>query len=102
MHAFELCKIIKKRPRHYFNGRQSLEKLDLFLAAYEAGANSNHGKLVGMEDMRSFNCWVAKQLGYGESTSGWCNMILSKADSDEKAFDLFFELLDKYQSQEHL
>jgi hypothetical protein len=49
--------------------------------------------------LRAFNTWVAKELGFAESTSGWCNMILARAESEDKAFDMFFELLDRFRGR---
>ena len=87
------------------DGEKSIRRLRSFLAGYEAGVGYQAGgnwdqmKLTGAEDMGYFNAWVAKRLNYSESGSGWCNMILSKAGADDKAFDLFFELLDTYRSE---
>jgi hypothetical protein len=102
MHIFELCDAIRRRPAIYLDGDKSIKRLRSFLVGYEAGvgfqagSDVNQRKLIGAEDIRSFNDWVAKRLGYGNSTSGWCNMILSRTDSDEKAFDMFFQLLDEF------
>jgi hypothetical protein len=98
MHVFDLCDRIREKPSIFLDGDKSLRRLRSFLTGYEAG--SNGVGLAGAEDLRMFNLWVAEQLGFSESTSGWCNMVGLKAGSDEKAFDLFFELLDKYRSQE--
>lgn len=102
MHIFELCDAIRRRPAIYLSGDKSIKCLRSFLVGYEAGVgfqaspDLNQSKLTGAEDMRSFNDWVAKRLGYSNSTSGWCNMILSRADSEERAFEMFFRLLDEF------
>lgn len=102
MHLFELCDNITRRPAIYLDGDKSIIRLRSFLVGYEAGVGYQAGpgatqlKLVAAEDMRSFNNWVAEQFGYSNSTRGWCNMILERAGSDEKAFDLFCQLLNKY------
>jgi hypothetical protein len=105
MHLFELCNHIKEKPALFLDGEKSIRRLSSFINGYQAGVGYQAGgsldqlKLTGAEGMREFNSWVAKQLGFSESTSGWCNMILSKAGSDKKAFNLFFELLDKYRNE---
>ena len=44
---------------------------------------------------------VAAQLGFGNSTSGWCSMIMEKsANDDEKAYHSFFDLLEKFCTEE--
>ena len=96
MHIFELCDQIRKRPGIFLDGDKSIRRLRSFLVGFEFGVGSTGGEIQGPEDMRKFNLWVASQLGYTESTSGWCNMILSEAGTDERAFDVFFEMLDKY------
>jgi hypothetical protein len=104
MHIFELCDEIRKRPGLLLDGDKSIKRLRSFLAGYEAGVAYQTGgdssvlKLTGAEDLRSFNSWVAKQLGIAEATSGWCSMILGHAGSDEKAFGEFFQLLDEYRN----
>jgi hypothetical protein len=98
MHAFDLCDRIREKPSIFLDGDKSLKGLRSFLAGYEVGSSNGKG-FSGAEDLRKFNAWVAEQLDFSESTSGWCNMITSKAGSDEKAFNLFFELLDKYRGR---
>src|SRR5579859_4280709 len=96
MHIFELCELIRRKPDFFLDGDRSVKRLRSFLVGFETGANSKQGELTGQEDIRQFNSWVASQLGFSNSTSGWCNMILSKAKTDEEAFEVFFDLLDKY------
>jgi hypothetical protein len=104
MHIFELCDWIRRRPAIALDGDKSIKRLRSFLVGYEAGvgfqagSDLNHSKLSGSEDMRLFNDWVARQLGYGNSTSGWCNMITARAGSDEQAFEMFFQLLDQFRN----
>ena len=52
-------------------------------------------------DFNDFFDWVAKKLGYGESTSGWQNMIEDQRPDQEEALWLFFELLDEFRGIEH-
>lgn len=102
MSVYQLLDIIRNDAPFYLREQKSLKALRVYLSGFEDGLIEGGKKQGIFGELRPFNSWVAKQLGFGESTSGWCNMILSKAGSDEKAFDLFFELLDKYRSQECL
>ena len=51
---------------------------------------------LGLNIPRDFHDWVAYRTHYRESTSGWCNMIVSTTESEEEAFDRFFELLEEH------
>jgi hypothetical protein len=103
MHVFELYERIRNKPGMFIR-EKSLKRLCAFMDGYLAGVGYQTGseweqaKVTGHEDLRKFNSWVAIELGFSKSTMGCENMILSKAPSDEKAFDMFFELLDKYRN----
>jgi hypothetical protein len=60
------------------------------MIGYELGAQRGI-----FSDFRPFNSWLARKFGLPEP-SGWCNMVTAQAGSDEKAFDLFFQLLDQF------
>jgi hypothetical protein len=81
-----------------FAGEKSLKKLHAFLAGYEAAVGEFHVKDAAVfSDFRPFNEWVAKHYGYAKAGArSWYTIILSKTESDEQAFDVFFELLDTY------
>lgn len=96
MNVDELLDGIRKRPNFYLENQKSLRILRSFLVGFDYGLSKSGNQPSVYEQLRHFNDWVSVQLGFGESTGGWCNMIVSKAGSDEKAFDLFFELFDKY------
>src|SRR6266576_3801595 len=92
MDAYELVEIVRKKPGFYLYG-QSLRQLHSLLIGYEIGAKQG---ICG--DFRPFNMWLAKQFDLPEA-SGWCNKIVARAGSNEAAFDLFFELLDKFRKE---
>ncbi len=101
MHVFNILEAIRS-PRGlsiYLDGDKSLRRLRSFLVGYDGGLGQCGVQLEGHEELRAFEQWVAKQLEFGGSTCGWCNMILSKAGSDERAFDMFFELLDRFKQE---
>jgi hypothetical protein len=90
MDAYELVEIIRKKPGFYMHGGKSLRQLQAIIIGYEMGARQGISS-----DFRPFNRWLAQKYGLPEP-SGWCNMVISQAGSDEKAFDLFYELLDDF------
>ncbi len=96
LHLFKLCRLVEQRPGIYLDDERSLKRLRSFLVGYEAG-NSREVEVIGGEDFRHFSKWVADRLGYSSDSRGWCNMILQKAGSDEKAFQLFFKLLGEFE-----
>ncbi len=92
---YELLDSVRKMPNAYLDER-SLKSLRTFLSGYDA-AFASIGRFEDMSgQLRPFNEWVAKELGFSNSTRGWHNMISMKAESEEKSFDLFFELLEKF------
>jgi hypothetical protein len=86
----------------YFHGGKSLKRLCAFIdgylggAAYQASGKWEDMKVTGHEDLQQFNSWVGKELGFSSSTRGYENMIFSKVSSDEDAYEMFFQLLDKF------
>jgi len=98
MDVFQLLDVVRKDPGAYLGDRKSLRMLWAFLMGYEVGITTC-GKPAIFSDFHPFNKWVAKELGFAEPTSGWRNMVAARSDSDEKAFDRFFELLDRYKRE---
>jgi hypothetical protein len=93
MDAYELVEIVRKKPGFYLHTVKSLRQLHSLLIGYEIGAKQGI-----CSDFRPFNRWLAEEFGLPEA-SGWCNMIITRAGSDEAAFDLFFELLDRFRKE---
>lgn len=94
---FELFDWIKKRPAIFLDGDPSLKRLRSFLVGYDCGLGRVHFALRDHAIFDQFNDWVAAHLGFGNSTSGWCNMILAKSGNDDaKAYHFFFDLLDQF------
>jgi hypothetical protein len=98
MNIFSLLDAVEKRHRFYLH-EKSLKELDSFLAGFDCACSVTEQERESIKQLNGLNDWVARQLGFAESTSGWCNMILERAGSDEKGFDLFFELVDKYRQE---
>lgn len=96
MHIFELCDRIRESLSIFLDGDKSLKRLRSFVVGHESGSSLSKDPLTGQEEMLLFSNWVADSLGYINSTRGWCNMILEKNGTDEKAYYAFYELLDNF------
>jgi hypothetical protein len=77
----------------------SLYRLHSFLTGYTGGLGRVGFALRDEADFHRFHDWVARRLGFFESTSGWVNMIRDKSTSDAEAFARFFELLDEFKNE---
>ena len=93
---------IRKRPALYL-GSLSISKLYSYINGYEAACS-----FKGIEDQLKprwvlFHEFVKRKTNFYESTSGWCNMILTQCEGDEeKAVGLFFEYFDEFRNGETL
>ncbi len=96
MNAFEILDIIRRRPAYV---DKSLTLLRSFLMGFEMGIQSCGVQESTLGEMRPFSIWVAKELGFRGYSKGWCKMIRESTDSEERAFEYFFELLDKYKKE---
>lgn len=94
---FEDLDAVRRHPNLAGVEGKSLTALKAFLCGYDAGLI--RGGDEQPVSLRAFNTWVAKELGFAEPTSGWCKMILARAGSEDKAFDMFFELLDRFRGR---
>jgi len=99
MDIIELFEEIRRRPGIYIDGDKSLKRVRSFLVGYQVGAATTARELTDREHFHRFDEWVASRLGYTGSSRGWCDMILGRAGSDEKAYEMFFELLDEFKAQ---
>lgn len=92
----DVLQLIRQGPGFFLDGDRSLKRLRSFLVGYQCGLARGHLVLCSHDSFKDFDGFVAKELGFAESTSGWCNMILEKAGSDETGYELFYKLLDKF------
>lgn len=92
-----LIDAIRQRPGMYF-GSKSLTAFYHFLGGYQTacGIHQIVDDRLGLVIPADFHDWVAYRTHFRESTSGWCNMIVETTDSEERAFDCFFELLEEH------
>jgi hypothetical protein len=94
--VYDLLEWVRKRPTMYLDNSPTIQKLAVLIAAYDAGLGHVGFVLRDGADFHRFHDWVAKRLGFFESTSGWANMIREKSTSDEEAFTMFYVLLDEF------
>jgi hypothetical protein len=84
-----------------FTGENTLKSIEHFLAGYQFAITQY--KITQCNDElfipHEFHDWVAYRLHFFESTSGWCNMICAKTESDNEAIALFFKLLIEFRSR---
>jgi hypothetical protein len=86
---------IKKMPEIYLF-RKSILLLESFIGGFiyahfiENGYESSEENFTG-----KFNTWVANRYNISDSLN-WASMIMLQMKDEEKAFDLFYELLDEY------
>jgi phosphoribosylanthranilate isomerase len=95
--VYEFFEKLKERPAMYV-GAKSLTRLQMFFYGYCYALSLQDIEFPQKQFAAySFHDWIAKKFGWNESTSGWLNMILKEVnDDDEKAFDLFFALLEEF------
>ena len=88
-----LIDAIRKRPAMYL-GHASLTALYNFYVGYQTacGLHQIQDDRLGLEIPTDFNDWVAYRTHFRESTSGWCNMIVSTSELEEKALHRFFSV----------
>jgi len=98
MSIYEWLEMIRPKPGLYL-GKRSIERLDMLLAGIGFGLGMVGLSLRDAHDFHRFHDWVAKRLGFYESTSGWCNMIREKSASDEEALNQFFVLLNEFRKE---
>ena len=95
---YDVLEAIRSRPAMYIP-EPSIKQLRAFLDGYLGGLGRVRYAVRGEADLRRFNEWIARRLGFPEPTSGWCNMIRTKSLSDEDAFTRFFMLLDEFRKE---
>lgn len=95
---YDLLEAVRKRPAVCID-EPSISRLNLFLASYTAGLGRVGFALKDQTDFHRFHDWIARRLGYGNSTSGWANMIRDKSASEADAFGQFFVYLDEFRKE---
>lgn len=94
---YEVLYPIMFRPQMYF-GRKSLSDLSHFLLGFEYALDYSQSKFETGLFFSEFESWsLNKLIGKNESPYRLVGIILQKTNNDEeKAFDLFFALLEEF------
>ncbi len=79
-------------------GKKSLSWLALYLMGFQEGVFYSQGTFDTKQILqKEFNDYIARKLKIKDSKNGWLKNILHKTnDDEEKAFDLFFALLEEF------
>jgi hypothetical protein len=98
---YELLDAIRLRPAMYLS-EPSITALYNFINGYSFHNEARFEIQKGTDPpFPEFHNWTAMRLGFKESTSGWCKMLLKVKNGDEeKAFQRFFVLLDEFRGRQ--
>ena len=98
-YLYEMLQSIKQRPGMYL-GRCSITRLRSFLDGY-MGARQDLGlPLTEQErEFEGFQEWIQKKFRITSSQS-WAKIILFYSADEREALDKFFDLFEKFLSQE--
>lgn len=89
---YELAQKVKQRPQMFFGKELRLSELAAFLFGYGL-----HPVPVGDIPFEYFNRWTKHKLNTWGSNHNWVTVILKACNADEeKAFWLFFDLLEEF------
>ncbi|WP_143710890.1 hypothetical protein [Saccharophagus degradans] len=73
---YDLIETISTRTAMY-TGEHKLSNIRSFIDGYTFSIKNKAESLEFLSDFPGFHDWVAKRLGFYESTAGWQNMILA-------------------------
>ena len=94
----DLISQIRTRTAMY-TGDNKLSSLRSFIDGFRFALNTHSIEINENEPLPFwfFHEWVARYYHWGESTAGWCYMILKENNNDEeKSLKIFFELYDQF------
>jgi len=97
MNIYELLDFLRRRPAMYI-WHNSVTHLRVFVDGYFF-CQSPTGSNLSTEQpdfFGGFNHWVADELGFDGTSSGWAGMIATRSIVPEHGLWLFYQLLDKY------
>jgi hypothetical protein len=98
---------IQGRPGMYL-GQPSIRLLRAYIDGvfHLSSWGLGNVKITSDPPFKAFHEWVKEKYGYGESTSGWCNMLLAQAtievgfqDAEAHAMTKFFKDLAEFRVQ---
>jgi len=73
---YELIEALSMRTAMY-TGEHKLSNIRSFIDGYTFGIQNEEKLTKFLSNFPEFHDWVAKKLGFYESTAGWQNMILA-------------------------
>ncbi len=94
--VLDLIQRIRERPGMYI-AWPSIRNLQMFLAGCDYGRREA-GAAVEDRFLAGFDDWVRERFKI-RSSHGWASIIEFYGQSEQGAWDLFCELLDKYLAQ---
>lgn len=91
---YELLSEIKSRPTMWL-GAAAIRRLEAFLHGFWY---ARHDVMPAeMPPFELLHDWTAVRFNQGESTAGWCNMLMHECQGNEAAaLQLFFALLEEF------
>lgn len=100
--VFELMKIIQKRPGMYLWDQKTVKSLIIYISAYSFWVWIFEKEyLLESENFNKFQdyiiektIWMANRTN--ECWKYWDCLLKATNNDEEKAFDLFFELMDEF------
>lgn len=93
--AYELMKKIREKPGLYL-GEKSLTRLNFFIFGYEHKEQELGLQLTN--EIAGFDEFTREKYGDKMTLNCW-ERVLRNTDSEEVAFDKFFELLDEFMAK---
>ncbi len=94
-YLYDLLARIKQRPGMYL-GKVSLTRLKMLLMGYSMSRGELGLQLTQQEkQFAQFQQWIQRKYQIN-SSQGWESIILSQVEDEKLAFDLFFELFEKF------
>lgn len=84
---------IKEKPGLYLR-KKSINNLRMFISGYISRQHEIDPDFRTSFD--NFSSYVNRYYNYGSESLDWERIIFFVINDDEKAFDVFYELLDKY------
>lgn len=95
---YDLLEKIKQKPGLYI-GRANISDLFMFLVGYKCAIREMKIDLSDQEkDFFEFQPWVQKKYQISTEAS-WAKIILLFAGDEERAFEVFFQLLEEFKSR---
>ena len=92
----ELLKFIRTRPLMYI-GDKKISSIHSFLDGFHYALYLNHIKGEDIIPFWYFHEFVSRHYNWGESTAGWCHIILEENSNDEeRSLNVFFELFEQF------